>query len=167
MQITQTSNYVWLCVHMPLCCIEEECGVLGNQHTTLLSGFRGMSKMHSIHYGPWEVHQKMEGPWSLCTHRRRNRLRNISWGPLVASVGQGRAVASCHGAAAGPGPCMPPPPPRVLRDSGAGAMAPKAPNLFFFACSVEGGTTCLVVVLLSLEGVLCLWSLFCSLCTAQ
>ena len=36
---------------------------------------------------------------------------------------------------AGPSPCMrhppaPPPPPRVLRDSGVGAMAPTAPKVF-------------------------------------
>ena len=49
------------------------------------------------------------------------------------------------GGAAGPGPCMrPPPPPRVLKDSAAGAMAPTAPNFLSRA---------------QLKGVLCLWSL--------
>ena len=47
---------------------------------------------------------------------------------LVCSQGGGgRGV----GGTAGPGPCMRPPPsppaPRVLKDSGAGAMAPTAP----------------------------------------
>ena len=46
--------------------------------------------------------------------------------------------------AAGPGPCTrhppaPPPPPRVLKDSGAGVMAPTAPNVLSHA-SLRGGT---------------------------
>ena len=53
------------------------------------------------------------------------------------------------GGVARPGPCMrhppaPPPPPRVLKDSGVGAMAPTAPLFLSHA---------------SLRGVLCLWSL--------
>ena len=53
------------------------------------------------------------------------------------------------GGGGGPGPCMrhhpaPPPPPQVLKDCGAGAMAPTAPNFLSHA---------------SLKGVLCLWSL--------
>ena len=37
-----------------------------------------------------------------------------------------------------------PPPPRVLKDSGAGAMVPTAPN-FFVLCLAEGGTMRLVL----------------------
>ena len=43
-----------------------------------------------------------------------------------------------------PPPTPTTPPPRVLKDSGAGAMAPTAPN-FFVPCLVEGGTMPLVL----------------------
>ena len=70
------------------------------------------------------------------------------------------------------GPCMHPPPPpairpppSVLRDIGLGAMVPTMPN-FILACSVEEGILFFVFVVLSLEGVSCLRTLFCSTCTA-
>ena len=52
-----------------------------------------------------------------------------------------------HRGAAGPGPCMrppPPPAPRVLKDSGAGAMAPTAPKFLSHAW-LKGGTMPLVL----------------------
>ena len=72
----------------------------------------------------------------LCIHRDI-RPANILVGQRVRKV-SGFRLSCTPGGAAGPSPCMrhppaPPPPPQVLKDSGVGAMAPTAPNLFSHA----------------------------------
>ena len=62
-------------------------------------------------------------------------------GDLGMRVGRKYRAASGvrHGGGPGPGPCMRPPPPGVLKDSGANGA-----NIFV-ACLVEGGTMPLVL----------------------
>ena len=85
------------------------------------------------------------------------RLDRAGGGVVILPRG---GVHACN-----PPPLQSAPPPSVLRDIGLGAMVPTMPN-FILACLVEEGILFFVLVVLSLEGVSCLRTLFCSTCTA-